>query len=117
MNDFFNSLGNSLYDKLCNIDMSLHKNNKANTFIDSFIHELRDFLFKEDAIYKLSKMPKETMFDINEIEKNYVQCYFNSEEFPIPKDMICIAELNGADDGFSKLQLQDDGLYHVIKVK
>ena len=46
MNDFFNSLGNNLYDKLCDIDMSLHKNNKANTFIDSFIHELRDFLLK-----------------------------------------------------------------------
>ena len=72
MNDFFNSLSDGLRE----LDLSLHKTKLKDTFVDNFIHELRDYLAKSDVTYRLSKLPK---------------------------------------DRFIKLQLQDDGLYHVVR--
>lgn len=116
MNDFFNSLGNSLYDSLCNLDLSINNTKLKDTFVDDFIHDLRNYLVKSDVTYRLSKLPKDTLLDINEIEKNYIQCYLNHEEYSIPKEMCYSKELNGlVNDGFIKLQLQDDGLYHVVR--
>ncbi len=116
MNDFFYSLGNSLYDGLCELDLSLHNTKLKDTFVDDFIHELRNSLVKSDVTYRLSKLPQDTFLDINEIEKNYIQCYLNHEEYNIPKEMIYKPDLDGlVNDGWISLQLQDDGLYHVIK--
>lgn len=116
MNDFFNSLGNSLYNVLCNLNLSLNGTKWKDTFVDDFIHDLRDYLVKSDVTYRLSKLPQDTLLDINEIEKNYIQCYFNHEEYNVPKEMVYSKELNGlVNDGFIKLQLQDDGLYHVVR--
>ena len=115
MNDFFNSLGNTLRDSLCDLDLSIHDKIK-DTAIDNFIHELKDYLFKSDFIYKLSKLPKDTLLDINEIESNYIQCYLNHEEYNIPKEFVYKRDLIGlVNDGWISLQLQNDGLYHVIK--
>lgn len=112
MNDFFNSLSDGLRE----LDLSLHKTKLKDTFVDNFIHELRDYLAKSDVTYRLSQLPKDTLLDVNEIEKNHIQCYFNHEEYNIPNEMIYKQELNGlVNDGFIKLQLQDDGLYHVVK--
>lgn len=116
MNDLFNSINNRINDSLYKIDHSLHSKIK-NSFIDNFIHELQAYLVKSDLTYRLSKLPKDTLFEINEIENKYVQCYLNHELFDFPKEMICTSELENADDGWSKLQLQSDGLYHVIKTK
>ena len=116
MNDFFNSLGNSLHDGLCELDLSLHNTKLKDSFVDDFIHELRNYLVKSDVTYRLSKLPQDTLLDINEIEKNYIQCYFNHEEYNVPKEKIYKQELNSlVNDGFIKLQLQDDGLYHVVR--
>lgn len=116
MNDFFNSLGNSLYDGLCNLDHSIHKTDFKDSLVDNFIHELRDYLFKSDSIHKLSKLPKDTLLDINEIETDYIQCYLNHIEYPVPKDMVYPSDLIGLEnDGLISLQLQDDNLYHVIR--
>ncbi len=114
MNDLFNSINNGLYDALHSLDNSIHDKIK-NTAVDDFIHELKDHLIKSDVQYRLSKLPKDTMFEINEIEKDYVQCYLNHELFDFPKEMVCVSELNNAEDGWSKLQLKEDGLYHVVK--
>ena len=112
MNDFFNSLSDGLRE----LDLSLHNTKLKDTFIDSFIHELRDYLVKSDVTYRLAKLPPDTLLDINEIEKKHIQCYFNHEEYNIPNEMIYKQELNGlVNDGFIKLQLQDDGLYHVVR--
>ena len=112
MNDFFNSL----YDGLCNLDLSIHDTKLKDSFVDNFIHELRDYLVKSDVTYRLSKLPKDTLLDINEIESKYVQCYFNHEEYNIPKEMVYKPDLIGlVNDGWTSLQLQNDGLYHVIK--
>jgi hypothetical protein len=82
-----------LYDTVCDLDLSLHSSNKSDTFVDEFIHELKDFLIKSDVNYRLSKLPQETILEINEIEENYVQCYLNHEEFPIPNEQVEISEL------------------------
>ncbi len=112
MNDFFNSLSDGLRE----LDLSLHNTKLKDTFVDSFIHELRDYLVKSNVTYRLSKLPQDTLLDINEIEKNHIQCYFNHEEYNISNEMIYKQELNGlVNDGFIKLQLQDDGLYHVVR--
>lgn len=116
MNDLFNSIGNGLYDVVHSLDLSIHDKIK-NTAVDNFIHELQDYLIKSDVRYRLTKLPKDTLFEINEIEKDYVQCYLHHELFDFPKEMVCVSELENADDGFSRLQLQDDGLYHVVKIE
>ena len=112
MNDFFNSL----YDGLCNLDLSIHDTKLKDSFVDNFIHELRNYLVKSDVTCRLSKLPKDTLLDINEIEEKYIQCYFNHEEYNIPKKMIYKPDLTDlVNDGWISLQLQNDGLYHVIK--
>ena len=116
MNDFFNSLNNTIYDNLCSLDISIHKTDLKDSFVDNFIHELRDYLVKSDVTYRLSKLPKDTFLDINEIEKEYIQCYIDHVEYPIPKEMVYSEDLKGLEnDGHIKLQLQDDNLYHVIR--
>ncbi|MBO5005405.1 MAG: hypothetical protein J6D03_09280 [Clostridia bacterium] len=111
MNDFLDSL----YNGLCELDMSLHNTKLKDTFVDDFIHELQDYLVKSDVTYRLSKLPKDTMLYINEIENNHLQCYLNHEEYAIPKEIVYKPDLvNLINDG-SFLQLQNDGLYHVIK--
>ena len=70
MNDFFNSLSDGLRE----LDLSLHNTKLKDTFVDSFIHELRDYLVKSDVTYRLAKLPPDTLLDINEIEKKHIQC-------------------------------------------
>ena len=80
------------------------------------MHELRDYLVKSDVTYRLSKLPQDTLLDINEIEKNYIQCYLGHEEYNIPKEMVYKPDLiDLVNNGWISLQLQNDGLYHVIK--
>lgn len=116
MNDLFNSIGNGLHDALGQLDHSVHDKIK-DSFVDNFIHELKDYLFKSDAIYKLSKLPKDTLLEINEIEKDYIECYYNHERFDIPKDMIDLRDLSDLNMYYDRLQLQKDGLYHRVKTE
>lgn len=116
MNDFFNSLSNSIYNALSNLDMHLHDTNLRNSAIDNFIHELRDYLVKSDVKYRLSKLPKWTLLDINEIEENAIQCYLNHEEYTVPKSIVYPNDLKKLEnDGHIKMQLQDDVLCHVVR--
>lgn len=105
MHDFLNLLGNNLNNALGNIDHSVHDKIKGSV-VDNFIHELRDYLFKSDSMYKLSQMPKDTIFEINEIEKDYIQCYLNHQEFPIPKNIVCMSELKDSEIGFIRITIK-----------
>ena len=116
MNDLFNSIGNGLHDALGQLDHSVHDKIK-DSFVDNFIHELKDYLFKSDAIYKLSKLPKDTLLELNEIEKDYIECYYNHARFDIPKDMIDVRDLSDLNMYHDRLQLQKDGLYHRVKTE
>ena len=110
--DFFNSIGNKLNDGLYKLDKSIHSNIK-DSFVDNFIHELRDYLNKSDALHQLNKLPKDTRLEINEIEEKYVACYepntFN--RYDIPKELV---DFNSKQQGYFSLQLQEDGLYHYV---
>lgn len=115
MDDFLNSLTNSLYNSLSTLDNALHKTDIKDTAVDNFIHELKDYLFKSDCQYQLSKLSSDTYLDINEFYDNCVQCYVGNDEYLVPNEMVCSEELeNTINHGDIKLQLQDDGLYHII---
>ncbi len=114
MNDLFNSIGNDLHDALSSLDLSIHDKIK-DTVVDDFIHELKNYLFKSDATYRLSKLPKDTLFEVNEIEKDYIECYYNHERFDIPKELVDLRDLETLNMNYDRLQLQPDGLYHVVK--
>ena len=117
LGDILNKAGNALNYTLYNIDKSIHSQIE-DTFLDDFIHDLRSYLFKSDSIYQLSKLPEDTILDINEIESEYIQCYLNHVEYAVPKDMVYSEDLkNLVNNGHIKLQLQDDNLYHVIDTK
>ena len=118
MNDLFNSIGNNLCDIVRKIDNSIHSKISGSP-IDEFIHELTNYLDKSDAMYQISKMPKNTIFPINDVDCDYIQCYLNHKPFYFPTEMICKSELEqlyDIDDGNNALQLQDDGLYHVVRL-
>lgn len=110
MNDFFNSLGNNLNDGLKKLDLSIHDKVK-DTFIDDFIHDLRQHLFIADSIYQLNKLPKDTTFSVNELEDNYISCYSNEIHYDIPRDMVDsnIDSIKANE----RLQLQN-GIYKII---
>lgn len=114
MNDLFNSIGNGLHDVLNSIDLSTHDKIR-DTIVDDFIHELKEYLFKVDAMYQLSKLSPNTLLEVNEIENEYIECYYNHERFDIPKEIIDLKELDNLNINYDRLQLQKDGLYHVVK--
>lgn len=114
INDLFNSIGNGLHDALSSLDLSIHDKIK-DTIVDDFIHELKNYLFKSDATYRLSKLPKDTLLEVNEIEKDYIECYYNHERFDIPKEIVDLRDLGTLNMNYDRLQLQPDGLYHVVK--
>lgn len=113
--DFFNSIGNTLNDGLYKLDKSMHNQIKG-TFVDDFIHELRDYLNKSDAMYKLSKLPKDTIFYINEAYDDYIDCRVvdTTDKFDIPRDMFHPKIRDSVTDDLSRVQLQEDGFYHYV---
>ena len=65
----FHTLNHATY----NLDKSLHKSNPKfeNTFVDKFLHELNDYLYKQTYISRLKLLPKDTMFRITEDTEDY----------------------------------------------
>ena len=114
MRDFFNSVENSVNKSLGKLDAKVHLDRDSkikNTFVDDFIHELRAYLDRRDAIYRLDKLPFDSELEINETGKSYIQCYFEHEPYYIPKDMI---NSDSKTNNSHHLQLGQDGLYNYI---
>ena len=105
----FNKVGNIVNDGLLSIDKSLHSKMK-DSFIDNFIHELSSYLDKSNAIYKLSKLPKDTKLELNDTEEKALECYYNKQKYYIPKDLINFSN----DNHYYHLQLKNDGKYHFV---
>ena len=116
--DFFNSIGNKLNDDLYKLDISVH-NNIKNTFIDDFIHELQAHLYMSDAIHKLNKLPKDTIFFINEAEEKYIDCIDDKtdERYDIPRDMFHKDIRDSIIDDCSYVKLREDGFYYTFDSK
>ena len=111
MNDLFNSIENCLNNSLSRSNIFRENVIKIQNLID----EIQDCLTKFEKKFQLSKVPKNTLFEINEIEKEYVVCYFNHEKFDIPKEMVDLKDLKDFNMSLDRLQLQEDGLYHIVK--
>ena len=116
MNDLFNSIENTINKSLNKVDNKVHRNNISkikNTFIDDFIHELRDYLNKRDALYELNKLPRNTILEIDTIEEKYFACYhpLTYDRYDIPKYKV---DYTSKQQGYFCLQLQGDGLYHYV---
>ena len=109
LDDLLNKAGNALNNILYTLDKSIHSKIK-DTDIDRFMHELSSYLDKSDAIYKLSKLPKDAKLELNDIEEKAIECYYNKQRYYIPKDLVDFSE----DNDFYHLQLQDDGKYHFV---
>lgn len=77
----------NLYEILKSVDNSLEKNIKSykNSFIDSFIDELKYFLSDVRDINRLKQMPKDTIYKIDGDTKDYFVTLVNSNIPNLPK--------------------------------
>ena len=73
MRDFFNSIGNNISNNLHNLDKTFH-NKIKDSFIDDFIHELRNKLWEFDNLHKLNSLPKDTTFRITDSDTDSILC-------------------------------------------
>ena len=91
--DTLTSVFNGLAHTTSEIDKSLHKNNPEleDSFIDDFIHELKNFLYNSRDICRLKQMPENTMYEINGDVDDYFVTMVDSKTPNLPK-------LNGYSD-------------------
>ena len=116
MRDLFNSIGNTLNDGLYKLDQSIH-NNIKNTFIDDFIHELQDKLWRFDLETKLNRLDKDTIFYINDVYTEYIDCIKvgTYDHFHIPRDMFPENIRNTITDQTYFVKLSgEDNYYHLF---
>ena len=110
MRDFFHFSESTINNGLHKLDLSIHDKSK-NTFVDNFLNELRSYLDKSNSIHQLSKLPKDTIFSVNELEKEYISCYSDRVHYDIPRDMVD-PNIDNIKT-YERLQLQD-GIYKII---
>jgi len=93
LNDFSYSVFHGLNHITTTLDNSLHKNNSIlkNTFVDDFIHELNDYLFKETSISRLKQLPQNTLFKITEDNDEYIICSTNDTSINPKYNCHCIS--------------------------
>ena len=91
--DTLTSVFNGLAHTTSEIDKSLHQNKPEleNSFIDNFIHELKDFLYDSRDICRLKQMPENTIYEINGYVNDYFVTMVDSKTPNLPK-------LNGYSD-------------------
>ena len=91
--DTLTSAFNGLAHTTSEIDKSLHKNKPEleDSFIDDFIHELKNFLYNSRDICRLKQMPENTMYEINGDVDDYFVTMVDSKTPNLPK-------LNGYSD-------------------
>lgn len=111
MNNLFNSIDSNLNDSLSKCDKCMNDDIR----FENLVNDIKNCLTKHEKISALSKLPQNTLFEINEIEKEYVVCYFNHEKYDIPKEIVDLKDLEDFNMRLDRLQLQKDGLYHIVK--
>ena len=115
MRELLNTINNNINYKLYRLDLKHHDKFK-DTFVNDFIKELRARLWHSDAMYKLSTLPKNTIFTINESEEHYMDCVkLNTHErYNIPRELFpkeIQHELYDRRDCY--ITLGNDNLYHL----
>lgn len=85
--DTLTSVFNGLAHTTSEIDKSLHKNKPEleNSFVDDFIHELKDFLYNSRDICRLKQMPENTIYEIDGEGDDYFVTMVDSKTPNLPK--------------------------------
>lgn len=91
--DTLTSVFNGLAYTTSEIDKSIHQKQSKleDSFIDNFIHELKDFLYNSRDICRLKQMPENTIYEIDGEGDDYFVTMVDSKTPNLPK-------LNGYSD-------------------
>ena len=57
-----------------NLDNAIHKSKLKDTFVDDFIHDLQRYILRQNMNYDYSKLPKNTIFEVDYIEDGFASC-------------------------------------------
>lgn len=75
-----------------NLDHAIHKSKLKDSFIDDFIHELQRYMLKQNMDYDYTKLPKDTIFEVDYLESDYASCLDtsqkHSEKYYIPYELL-----------------------------
>ena len=77
---------------LNNLDNAIHKTNLKDSFVDEFIHDLQRYILRQNLDYDYSKLPKNTIFEVDYIEDGFASCLDtsqkHSEKYQIPEELL-----------------------------
>ena len=83
---------------LNNLDNAIHKTNLKNSFIDEFLHDLQRSILRQHMNYDYTKLPKDTIFEVDYIEDGFASCLDtsqkHSEKYHIPSELLEQSALN-----------------------
>lgn len=112
--DTLTSVFNGLAHTTSEIDKSIHKKQSKleDSFIDNFIHELKDFLFNSRDICRLKQMPENTMYEIDGEGDDYFVTMVDSKTPNLPKLNGCSDDIFYIPKNMCNLNI-DESLYKV----
>ena len=62
----------NLFEPIINsLDNAIRRSNLKDSFIDNFIHDLQRYMIRQNLDYDYSKLPKNTIFEIDYIEDGF----------------------------------------------
>ena len=87
LDDTLTSVFNGLAHTASKIDKYLHNNKPElkDSFVDNFIHELKDFLYDARDIHRLKQMPEDTLFEITGDTKDYFVAIVDEQTLNLPR--------------------------------
>lgn len=85
--NILSSVFNELAHATSKLDKNLHnsKPELENSFVDNFIHELKDFLYDSREIHRLKQMPEDTIFEICSDAYDYFTTIVDFDTPNLPK--------------------------------
>jgi hypothetical protein len=100
----------SIIKSLESIDKALHPK-LENTFIDSFIHELNDYLIKKNSINFIEKLPSHTTLVTAKFDGDYIVCFDANKPdiYYLPKENI----VGDMPEIGQPLHWESKGKYHI----
>lgn len=82
-------------DFLNSLDNTIHKTNLKDSFIDDFIHDLQRHMLRQNLDYDYTKLPKNTIFEVDYIEEGFASCLDTnqkmSEKYWIPEELLDVS--------------------------
>lgn len=87
LDDTLTSVFNGLAHTTSKVDKYLHNNKPKlkDSFVDNFIHELKDFLYNSRDVCRLKQMPENTMYEIDGEGDDYFVTMVDSKTPNLPR--------------------------------